>query len=79
MVWEKHQHEHIQDSGQIKDIKTISVHELNGSKIKKSQDWESLCHRLVFVIGGLEENPLNIKQWHKVFDVIRKYEDMCRG
>jgi hypothetical protein len=79
MVWEKHQHEHIQDSGQIKDIKTISVHELKGSKIKKSQDWESLAHKLVFVIGGLEENPLNIKQWHKVFDVVRQYEDMCRG
>jgi hypothetical protein len=78
MVWQKHAHEEIQRASQIKDIKTISVHELSSSNIKKPQDWESLCHRLVFVINGLEENPLNIKQWHKVFDVIRKYEDMCR-
>ena len=79
MAWQKHAHEEIQRASQIKDVKKISVHELKSSKIEKSQDWESLAHKLVFVIGGLEENALNIKQWHKVFDVVRQYEDMCRG
>lgn len=76
MVWEKHSH--TQHSNQIKDIKKLSIHELNSIKNKKCQDWENLCHRLVFVVLELEENPLNIKKWHSVFSAIRKYEDMCR-
>lgn len=40
--------------------------------------WEQIAHELVWAIGLLEEEPTSPKQWRRVFNVLKTYENAVR-
>jgi len=75
MAFEKHNH----DKNGQKHIGHYQSHVKNVKPVVSEQNWEELSHRLVYVLECLKKNPMDIEEWHRAFNVIRKYEDMCRG
>ena len=45
---------------------------------KDDNPWEDIAHELAWAIGVVEEEPFRIKSWHRLFNVLKRYEAICR-
>jgi hypothetical protein len=41
-------------------------------------EWEDVAHEMAWAIGIVEEEPYRIKSWNRLFNVMKRYEELCR-
>ena len=41
-------------------------------------EWEEIAHELAWGIQMLEEEPTRIKSWNRIFNILKRYEELCK-
>lgn len=44
----------------------------------QEQSWQAIAHQLAYAIKLLEEDASNMKNWHKAFSTLDKYEEKAK-
>lgn len=44
----------------------------------QGQDWKAIAHQLAHAIKVLEEDSSSMKNWHRVFWTLDRYEEMAK-
>lgn len=42
-------------------------------------DWEQIAHELAWGVQLIEAEPMRIKSWNNMFNIMKRYEAMCRA
>lgn len=63
----------------IKKQETINWHKPPyRSDEPKVNPWKDIAHELVWAIGIVEDEPFRIKNWNQLWNVMKRYETLCR-
>lgn len=44
----------------------------------REQSWEDIAHELAWGVMLIESEPTRIKSWNTMFNIMKRYEDMCK-